>query len=279
MTPEVPTIPLLDTDSDAGSKPRLFPEALGFRNGMTSVHMSRTVMLHELWLVLDKVSPSCQADRYIAAIVTDNALGKPTQTTRQRTAKRLTELYALDPNCAIFRLMRHFWTADEAGRPMLAMLAATARDPLLRESTPFVVSVPIGAEFNATQIGEYLHKKYPGRFRASTQKSVAQNLASSWTQAGYLAGKVKKMRSRPVVTPVVAAFAVLLGYLCGFRGKLLLDSTWTRLLDRMDADLTNLVAEASRQGWLTYKAAGSVVEITFPGLLRPQEEKATYEQN
>ena len=81
------------------------------------------------------------------------------------------------------------------------------------------------------------------------------------------------------MTPIVAAFAVLLGYLCGFRGKLLLDSTWTRLLDRSPSQLTDLVAEASRQGWLTYKAAGSVVEITFPGLLRPQEEKAAHEQN
>ena len=42
--------------------------------------------------------------------------------------------------------------------------------------------------------------------------------------------------------------------------------------------LTDLVIEASRQGWLNYKAAGSVVEITFPGLLTPQEEKAAYEQ-
>src|SRR5437773_1250690 len=81
------------------------------------------------------------------------------------------------------------------------------------------------------------------------------------------------------VTPVVAAFAVLLGYLCGVRGKRLLDSTWTRLLDRSPADLTDLVIEASRQGWLNYKAAGSVVEITFPGLLKPREEKAAHEQD
>ena len=60
---------------------------------------------------------------------------------------------------------------------------------------------------------------------------------------------------------------------------MLLDSTWARLLERTHAELTGLVGEASRQGWLTYKVAGNVVEITFPGLLRPQEEKAAYEQN
>ena len=41
--------------------------------------------------------------------------------------------------------------------------------------------------------------------------------ASSWTQAGYLHGKVKKGRVNPRVTPFVAAYAMLLGYLsvCG----------------------------------------------------------------
>jgi hypothetical protein len=38
-----------------------------------------------------------------------------------------------------------------------------------------------------------------------------------------------------------------------------------------------LAAEASKQGWLRLKAAGSVVEVTFPGLLTPAEERLTHE--
>lgn len=257
----------------------LLPGSLGFRDGAASVHTSRTMMLSELSLVLEKVGSGAKADAYLAAIVEENALGKPTQTTRQRTAKRLAELYCLDPACTLFRLLRHFWSADSAGRPMLAFLAAAARDPLLRETTPFVQGIAVGEAVTPDQIARHLNEKYAKRFQASTALATAQRLASSWMQAGYLTGKVKKKRSRPVVTPLVAAFAVLLGYLCGFRGKLLLDSIWSRLLDRTPAELTGLVGEASRQGWLTYKAAGSVVEITFPGLLRPREEKAAYEQN
>jgi hypothetical protein len=253
------------------------PESLGFREGTTSVHTSRTMMLDELSLLLAKVNSNGKADSYVSAIVEENVLGKPTQTTRQRTAKRLEELYSLDPNCALFRLLRHFWAADQAGRPMLAFLAAAARDPLLRETTPFVQGIAVSEALDATRIGRHLKEKYPARFSATTQHSTAQNLASSWTQAGYLTGKVNKKRSRPQVTPVVAAFAVLLGYLCALRGKLVLDSIWTRFLDRSPADLVDCVTEASRQGWLTYKAAGSVVEITFPGLLRPQEEKIAHE--
>jgi predicted nucleic acid-binding protein len=78
---------------------------------------------------------------------------------------------------------------------------------------------------------------------------TAQRLASSWSQAGYLKGRARKIRTRPYVTPVVAAFAVLLGYLCGVRGSLLLDCTWTRLLDCSLSELTDLVTETSKQGW------------------------------
>ena len=252
---------------------------LGFREGTASVHTSRTMMLPELTLVLDTVSPSAASDAYATAIVDDNALGKPTQTTRKRTAQRLAELYALDPTCTLFRLLRHFWAADAASRPMLAFLTAAARDPVFRNVTPFMVAVPVGDTVTTGQVAKALDEQFPKRFGASTALATAQRLASSWGQAGYLTGKFKKTRSRPVVTPVVATYALLLGYLSGLRGKLLMDTVWTRLLDKTPAEVGDLAAEASRQGWMTYKAAGTVVEATFPGLLKPQEEKATLDPN
>jgi hypothetical protein len=237
------------------------------------------MMFDELATVLDKVPSNSRADAYVAAVVEENVLGKPTQTTRQRTAKRLEELYALDPSCTLFRLLRHFWIADEASRPMLAFLAAAARDPLLRETTPFVQAIAVGEPVTPEEIAKHLNEKYPNRFQASTALASAQRLASSWTQTGYLTGKVKKNRLRPTVTPAVMAFALVLGYLCGLRGKLLLDGLWTRLLDRSSAEVVNLAIEASKQGWLRYKHAGAVVEITFPGLLTAAEEQASHESN
>ena len=47
------------------------------------------MMLDELSLLLAKVGPHAKRDAYLSAIVEDNVLGKPTQTTRQQTAKRL----------------------------------------------------------------------------------------------------------------------------------------------------------------------------------------------
>jgi hypothetical protein len=124
-----------------------------------------------------------------------------------------------------------------------------------------------------------LHAQDPSRFRPSTLIATAQRLASSWAQAGYLRGKQTKRWVHPHVNPIVTAFALLLGYLCGLRGARLFESNWTQLLDRPPAELIELTVEASTQEWLRYKAAGAVVEITFPGLLTPAEERAAYESH
>jgi hypothetical protein len=250
---------------------------LGFRSTVGSVHLSRTIMLGELSLVLDGVPPEAPASRYREAIVEENLLGKATRSTRLKTSEHLTSLYALDLAFALFRLLRTFWGAEQSGKPMLAFLAASGRDGLLRDSTEGILAIPEGQAVTADEISDALREQYPSRFRPTTLRSTAQNLASSWTQAGYLTGKVAKRRSPPVVTPQVTAYALVLGYLSGMRGRLLLDSLWTRLLDRTPAEVMELAAEASKQGWLRLKAAGSVVEVTFPGLLTPAEERLAHE--
>ncbi len=61
-------------------------------------------MLDDLALLLDRVPPQAIKDGYLSAVLEENVLGKPTRTTRQRSAKRLTELYSLDSSCPLFRL-------------------------------------------------------------------------------------------------------------------------------------------------------------------------------
>jgi hypothetical protein len=162
---------------------------------------------------------------------------------------------------------------------MLAFLLAAARDPLLRDCTPDVQALDRDQLVTPDEIAGWLAEKFPGRFQPTTLHSTAQNLASSWAQAGYLRGITAKRRTQPSVPPVVVAYALLLGYLGGLRGQRLLDSTWTGLLDHSPAAIVDLAVEASKQGWLRYKMAGSVVEVTFPGLLTPAEERACREQD
>jgi hypothetical protein len=80
-----------------------------------------------------------KADAYLTAIVEENALGKPTQTTRKRTAQRLGELYGLDPACPLFRLRRHFWPTDPPAGPMLAFLAAAERIRAELKDSPVIL--------------------------------------------------------------------------------------------------------------------------------------------
>ncbi len=149
-------------------------------------------MLAELRILVDHVAAGAAARNYTESIIDENILGKPTRAARQKTAKRLRELYGVDPHCTLFRLLRHFWTVDTKSQPMLAFLVAAARDPLLRETTPIVQEIPLGQAVSSTEIAQRLAEKYPQRFSPTTQLSTAQNLASSWSQAGYLKGRAMR---------------------------------------------------------------------------------------
>jgi hypothetical protein len=127
----------------------------------------------------------------------DNVLGKPTRSTRQRSATHLIELYALDPLCTLFRLLRHFWATDTASQPMLAFLVACARDPLLRASTHLLFAVPLRHTVAPAAIADHLHALYPSRFRPSTLIATAQRLASTWAWDTSAAGAWRDWSSRP----------------------------------------------------------------------------------
>lgn len=94
-------------------------------------------MLSELRSVLDTAGATDRAG-YKRCVVEDNCLGKPTASTRRLSFQRLSELYALDPQVTLFRLLRRLWPMDVGSQPQLAILVALARDPLLRSSVPAV---------------------------------------------------------------------------------------------------------------------------------------------
>lgn len=275
----------LGSSKQAHEKPRgrvvarPLPDRFGFRTGDCSTHTSRTIMRAELTAVFEAVPASALAADYAKAIVEQNALGKRTNSTRHKTAKHLADLYGLDPEITIFRLLRFFWQLDPAGRPLLALLCAIARDPLLRLTTVAVLPAVPGTVVPTADIERAVAEAVPGRFRPTTLHSLAQNAASSWTQSGHLTGVRTKRRSRPVATPGNAAFALALGYLQGSRGQLLLDSFWARLLDVPVSAIASLTASAAQRDWLDYRHLGSIVEVRFPQLLTAAEQEAVHGQD
>lgn len=255
-------------------------ERLGFSFQRGGVHIARTLMLAELRALLGYID---QADApktaYLEAIQAANCLGKRSGKTRTLTFRHLANLYALDPSRLVFRALRFFWQRDVGGQPLLAALCAYSRDPILRATAPFVLGFQEGATVTREGMEEFLDAQEPGRFSKATLKSTAQNLNSSWTQSGHLAGRVRKVRARAVSTPGAASLALLLGYVSGLRGESLFKSDYTRMLDCSFERTIELAEDASRRGWISLKRVGQVVEVLFPNLVTAQEMEWLREQN
>ncbi len=248
--------------------------SFGFRGGRSSVHTARTMMLAELEGLLEAVPAGAGPAEYRAAVLDANVLGKRTASNRLRTLRPLSELYALDPSVTLFRVLRRLWDLDPPGRPLLALLCASARDVLLLASAPTVLHAAPGEPLSKTEIERDLAPLVAGRLNAAILYKVAQNAASSWTQAGFLSGKVNKVRRRPVVTDGAVVYALTLGYLQGARGRALLETTWARLLDSPTHVLLEHALAASRRGWIEVKVLGEVVDVDVSALLTGPERKA-----
>jgi hypothetical protein len=245
----------------------------GFRWGQKGTHTSRTIMLNELQEVLANCSPDALRDDYLAAIHEDNCLGKRTVATRKLSSQRLSELYALDPDVPLFRVMRRCWYADRDGQSILALLLALARDPLLRVSAPPVLRIRPGEELARQQMTEVLIRAVGSRLSESTLDKVVRNAASSWTQSGHLNGRGRKVRQIVTPTAVTTAFALLLGYLIGTRGAALFETIWAQVLDAPPGELMHLAMDARRLGFLDMSQSGGVIEVSCSRLLAPDERR------
>ena len=239
----------------------------GFRWGEKGTHASRTIMLDELRLVLAHCRADATRKDYLSAIQDDNCLGKRTVSTRKSSCQRLSELYGLDSQVPLFRVMRRCWYADCSGQSLLAMLLALARDPLLRVTLPPILRMRPGEELGRQQVTDALRHAIGTRLNDSTLDKVVRNAASSWTQSGHLKGRGRKIRTVVVPTAVTTAYALWLGYLVGLRGMALFESLWARVLDAPASELVNLAGDARRLGFLDMTQAGGVMELSFSRLV------------
>ncbi len=236
-------------------------ERAGFRFGARGTHGSRTIMLRELTEILAALPPDAARDDYATAIVEENALGKRTYATRLSSRQRLNEMYGLDPRLALFRVLRHLWNIDPAGRPLLALLCVLARDPLLRATAHPVLALEPGEELIRSRFATVIRAAVGSRLNDSVLDKVARNAASSWAQAGHLEGRMRKIRRRVAPTPAAAAMALWLGHIEGRAGLSLLDSDWAAVLDARGRSLLPFALDAKRLGLIRVRVAGNVVEI------------------
>jgi len=224
-------------------------------------HQSKTIMLHELSLLLAEAKSRNLTDA-LAAVSAENLFGKTSGAAGLSVLANLTKLYGIKSPPPITRAMIRLWAMDAAGRPMLALLCALARDPLLRASSNVVLPATLGERLRWPAIAEEIERQHPGRFSPAMLKSLSQNCASTWTQSGHLKGKVAKVRAHAMATPEAAALGALIARFAGFAGPALLASPWMVVLDAPHEERLGLLRRAQGRGLVRIRHAGAVFELT-----------------
>lgn len=231
---------------------------------------SQTIMVASLQRLLSGLPPNAAPEAYRSAVMEDNVLAKDTTSAREWAFRQLRRFYALDPDSLLFRGLRDLWGHEPSGQPLLALLCALARDPVLRASTAVIVTAEPGAVIGPSDFDAAIEAAFPGAYKENTRQTTAQKIASSWAQSGHLRAvqATKKVRARVHPTPAATTYALLLGHLEGARGHALFETLWARVLDQPKSHLLDLAATASQHGLLEFRNAGGVIEVSFHQLLR-----------
>ena len=246
--------------------------AAGFRFGAKGTHTSRTIMLAELTTLLQTTSRLSGRAEYASAIIEANCLAKRTVSTRRLTNQRLAELYGLDPSIPLFRVLRKLWDTDGAGRPLLGIQCAIARDPLLAATAPAILALALGAEFLREPMRVALHEVAGDRFNERVLEKVLRNAASSWTQSGHLEGRALKKRRQVHPTPANVAYSLFLAHCAGFRGQELFSCGWMQVLDCSQSAARELSLDAKRLGLIDLRMAADVIELNLDRLNSGMQE-------
>ena len=236
-------------------------------------------MFLEMRALVNEMPLAVNKDDFARVIVEENVLEKPTLSSRKKSLRHLTELYGLDPSKALFRGLWTLGHGDLEALPQLCLVSAYARDPQLRHSFELIRTLRPGEVLERSTMEQHLENGFPGRFSPAMKKSMAQNVNTSWTVGGHLAGKARKIRRWPEPRPLSTAYALLVGYLTGLRGEQLLGSAFADLVAANRSALQAALSLAAARGLFSLKQAAGIVEFDFSPLLTPEEQAYLHESD
>ena len=254
-------------------------DSLGFSNAGIGGHSARSMMFLEMRALVLALPVTVTKNDFTKAIIEENILEKPTLISRKKSLRHLMELYGMDPSKALFRVLWEFGHADLDSLPQLCLVCAYARDPQLRHSFELIRTLRLGQPLARADMEQHLEKGFPDRFSPAMKKSMAQNVNTTWTFSGHLAGKARKTRRLPEPRPISAAYAMFVGYLTGLRGERLLDSAFASLVASNRSTLQASLSLAAAKGLLVLKQAAGIVEFDFSNLLTSAEQEMLHESN
>jgi len=225
-----------------------------------TIHTGRTMMFKELSKVMDHAIID---DRYMDSL-NQNISNKRTKSNQGYTTGKLKKLYSFDLKYLPFKLFKYFWQiSEEKDKPIITLVYALGEDFLLGESYPVIASTKLGDKVTVEKLEENIEALHPNLYTENTRKSAAQNIASSWKQAGFITGKVKNIRTQPHIGYHAVAFAFLMAYCNGERGDFILSSKWAKALCLRESQLREFSIEAAKRDLLQYQFAGNVTSISF----------------
>jgi hypothetical protein len=224
----------------------------------TGVHLRSTIQVPTLDALFRLVPPGSSIDDYRATVVTENALGRKGSFMRGEIFKRLNAAYRIDPTDPEFHAFRWLWDLTSGARPLLALQRAAQSDLLLAAALQHAARVKVGEPLDMKAVVGTIK---PG-LSPQTGAMAASRLIGSLRQGGYVdeAGPVR--RAAPPVFPENVAYAVLVAYNEGLRGRAILESEPMAHLDRTATEVSDLLRNAHARGWLDFRDAGNVVSIT-----------------
>lgn len=229
-----------------------------------TIHTARTIMYEELEKIMDF---SIEKGDFLESIG-NNVFGKKSADGIRKTGSFLKSLYGFDLNYPPFIAFRYFWkNAESHDRPLLAFIYAINHDDLLAESIYVLHDTFPGNRAAIETFDANIENYHPNQYSENTRRSMAQNVASSWKQAGFIVGKVKNIRTQPVISFYVACFAFLMSYLKGNKGDFIWNSLGVKALCLNETKLRELAVECAKRDLMQYQYAGSVTVISFNNLL------------
>ncbi|HEX6035434.1 MAG TPA: hypothetical protein VFY83_13395, partial [Anaerolineales bacterium] len=204
---------------------------------------------------------------------------KPTLSSRKKSLRHLIDLYGLDLGKPLFRVLWKLSHDDLESLPQLCLVCAYARDPQLCHCFELIRTLRPGELLERAMMEQHLENGFPGRFSPAMKKSMAQNVSTTWTYGGHLAGKKNKTRQLPEPRPASAAYSMFVGYLAGLRGERLLESAFAALVASNRSQLLTALSLSSAKGLLSLKNAAGIVEFDFSNLLTPAEQEMLHESH
>lgn len=239
----------------------------GAVNSFVGTLTSRTLMFAELSALLEAVADESMTQLQMQALVIEaNVCGKNSLVTRQKTFRHLRELYGLSGDVTLWKAFHFLWRKSPDERQLLALLLASAREPILRLTWNFISQYTLHQTILPTEIDAFVEEHQPGRYQPKTRVSLGKNVASAWAQSGHLTSTSPKQRKRARGGPASATFALYLGHLEGLSPESCFDTRWVSLLDAPSHQIDEWAFEAHKYGWIDYRRIENVVQLDFTRL-------------